>query len=574
MTNDPASRLFDFAGSNRHAETEDEQMVAELHAALGIENAPWRLRRPPVARRSKSWWRYFPPAAAALLVIALLGASFSAIGPNDENRFASVPPVVLGVQSPAAQSCTLDGDVPLFSGIGESPIDAPSVILTREHELRLVCNGEETVLAEAIKHVTATQTPYVIQAYTDSNEILILNIRTGDRITIKQPQPLPQQQISIMNMGRWLLERSTDDATMASIYDLETFTETPVIAGNERAAFDSVSATMFSADGDSMLLIVENGFFFATAGEEPRFLPANLEDVPRQIAVSMSGDHFAISSYSYREGPGYHRTTISLYDAETGKVLGDWSLDTGDRHIDLAFTNDGSGLLFTDQTALYEVSVESPEKEPNALLEADGVGGLLLTRDANIVLISHIGDDNNGVPVSVSSRINLESGDVTAIDGHDSWTGSPLASMRTTLVIAPPATFAIPETQTMQVVDAVTGEAIGEIEYERDPDSSFGSSTFGVDGNITILAYGTDSIWRLVDDEGNPAVIPVPAVPVDAEALTVRISPDGYISARTFNPQTSWLLLPGGDDWIEIDLVAPEESQGVIPSIEFILGDD
>ena len=235
---------------------------------------------------------------------------------------------------------------------------------------------------------------------------------------------------------------------------------------------------------------------------------------------------------------------------------------------------DGDGLLFTDHNALYMVTADGPQTEPKVLLESEGVSGLVLTRDPEVVAISHFSDEKNRMPTSVTSLVNLETGDITMLQGRDSWAGSTLSAERSTLVLSNPLIAGPGESQSLQVVNAVTGELVGDIRYTNANRSGFSSSTWGVGSDITLVAFGTDSIWRLVDDEGNPKVIAVPAIPVEAEALSVSISPDGYLAALTYSPPSAWLMSPGSDEWMEINLATPEESEGVLPSVSFILGEE
>ena len=101
MTPDPESRLFDFAASNRIATNEEEEIVTELHAALGNSSVPLRLRRPPTVVPKPNWHRYMYAAVTVALVIAVATAGIlvvreQAITPSP----TEIPEVVLGLASP------------------------------------------------------------------------------------------------------------------------------------------------------------------------------------------------------------------------------------------------------------------------------------------------------------------------------------------------------------------------------------------------------------------------------------------------------------------------------------------
>lgn len=485
--------------------------------------------------------------------------------------------------------CDLTGDVPIFSAVNESPIDEPSILVTLDRELKLVCDGNETLLAEGVTMAAPMQRSYVLMAVTDDGPLL-LNIVTGERLLIPRSQAQSEQSLSIGSWGPWIVLPSTQDWAASSLYNLESFAEIPILAGEIPVDQELISSMAVSANDEIIALTITSeesdesdiitGIFIADTDGTSRFIETTVQGEPRQMAISLDGQMVAIRSF---EGTGFSgANTLTLIRTDDGATVNSWEIGQHDAFIDLVWLNDGSALLFTDGEALYRVTSSDGERE--AIFDGEQVQGLVLTRDDNVIAISHIVASETGPAQPKTTIINLETGETITLDGRDMWAGSAsLATRRTTLVLAQSHenTSGGLETRwsiTRVAVNAITGETIGELDH-TDPDTEgFSHSSWGNDRDITVLAFGPDSMWRLVDEEGNPTLERIPPPPIDLdsgeEAMSLVISPEGYISLRIFDPSSTWVMLPGEDGWIEVDVAAPEDSKGVHPAIWFIPGDD
>lgn len=618
MSTDPESTLFDFAAANRLPTNTEEDIVNELHLALGSTGVPLRLRQMPTPAPAKPWQRFGSIAAALALMLALAVGGFVTTQQRGETPPADIPPVVLGLagQTPdsatpmAHTTCAFSGDIPLFAGIDESPIDGPSVILSLDQHLTLVCDGEETILAEGVMMATPSQTPYVLQAFTAEATHLI-NIATGEQLTIPHDLDRSQQSIGITMIGNWALLPSSQDPQAASVYDLRTFKEYPLETGDGPVLMEAISSVGVSADNGIFALAISSategpnqvveGIITLDIAGKVQHLDLDLAGEPRQLAVSPDGKTVAISTQY--GSPLSGTITVSVFDMANGTLLSSWDTDEIGSINDLTWLNDGSALVFTDRDTLWQL--EPPYSERTELFSSDQVSGLVLTRDSDVIAISHVEPSDSGPFLPLTTIINLASGEEITLEGRDLWAGSPLANERTTLVLgesmesmkAPESgtvshvtTGDTPEepgdfTVTRTAYDAVTGERIGDIDYTEADTNGFLYSSWGTDRDITVMAYHPDSMWKLVDDDGNPTldrIAPPPGLDSDVGAVTLQISPDGHLTLRVYGKQVTgqfqassfWILPPGHDDWIPIDLVSPAESEGITPSISIIPGSD
>lgn len=594
MTSDPESDLFDFAGSNRNPTTEDEQMVTQIHEALGLEQVPLRLRRAPAAKASRSWQQFLPAAAAVILVIALLGAGFSTIVPGDEGDgdFASVPPVVLGLTgettaTPNLALCDFSGDIPFFSGTNSAPIGGPTVLLTLEEKLVRACNGDETVLLDGVRVAGPTMTPHVMIAITaDANHLL--NIVSGAHIAIPHGGHQAQNTISQQLSGPWVIAASTDDVSMTSVYNLAAMTEIPIVSKNgEPVAITNIDGAVVSSRHDRLAIALPNnanstnssltGFFITDLTGESNFVPVDDLPMPRQIAISPDGTTIALSSYDGNAFGG--TTTISMVSMQGGNVEQSWEMPTRDQQSELTWLRDGSMLILTDGTKLLGITSASSREGIHIFAQADVMQGIFLTQDDKVVVISQTQTDGSSRSKSETLFVNVETGKITTQPGSDPWSSPQFSATRTTLVLA--VSSSLPhsgDNSNLVVVDAATGEELGQIDQDLSIDGSFQSSTWGYgEGDIVTVAFGPDSMWLLVDSSGDATLQQIPPPPLpesDYQAVSLVISPDGSLALRTFEPFSAWYMPAGSDEWIQIDLPEPGSGSMILPSIQFVIGGD
>ncbi len=82
-----------------------------------------------------------------------------------------------------------------------------------------------------------TRVPHVIHAVTLEGDYFI-NIVSLEQLFIPAPSDTSITQIQISEWGPWMIMRSSDEGTSASVYNLETMTETPIITHAREPLFD------------------------------------------------------------------------------------------------------------------------------------------------------------------------------------------------------------------------------------------------------------------------------------------------------------------------------------------------
>ncbi len=585
MTTDRESRLFEFANSKRPPTDEEEQIVTDMHAALGMNQVPIRLMHPPAVKTAPRWNRYVLAVAALLMVFALGRASFMALQSDPGGVPTDVPPVVLGLASqapatPAEESCDFSGDVPIFSAANQPPLDGTIVIVTLDKQLKLVCADQETILAENVLVAIGTGTPGVLRAMT-SDSVLLVNIVTKDLLAVPYGPDQSIETISINLWGPWAMLPSTDTNDAMSLYNLNTFGEIPIKAGDRRVKKDEIGGLAVTFDDQTLSVAISmpssgdavelDGIFIANTGGTTNFVEVDVPGNPRQLVISPDGSTLAMSSYQGDRNSGELR--ISVIESSSGTVLKTIEVGEFDRFIDLVWLNEGKTLLYSDQNALYKI--EFPTLEPQIVFEGDQIQGLVLTEDSHTVAISHAEEAASGVFHPKTTIINLTSGNEILLDGHEMFAGSSMATERTTLLLVTSLEWD-PKTD-RTAYNAVTGEKLGSIDVPESDPNGFSYSSWGNDRNITVLAFSPDSIWNLIDSDGNADLVKVTPPPMEGESVTavsVAVAPDGYMALETFEPYGNWILPPSSEEWIPVELAAPADSQGVIPSISFVPGLD
>ena len=482
----------------------------------------------------------------------------------------------------AAEVCDFSGDIPLLAGVNESPLNRTSVIVTLGMELKVVCQEQERVLAEEVQIATPTQTPYVLLLMTQTGPML-LNVKTGESLHIQQPPIMAEQTLGMQTWDGWAMLPSTENPEGISLYLLDSFVEIPVMIGDNPIGIESIGGIAVGANDDVVALtITEDGNENSTAVS--RLFIANLDgsshtvEIPEfdsqiQMVISPDGSTVAIVSFEGEQHGGAKR--ISLLDTADGSLINEKQIGNDPRVIDINWLNDGSALLYTNDTGLHMLT--EPDGEPTTILEGDNVQGLALTHDNNVVAIGHREALDAGGFQPVTTIINLETGEQQELVGRDLWSGSSMATRRSTLVLSDQYLVPNSDPTVYTVYDAVTGEALGEIEHTKQ-EQGFSHTSWGYNRDITAVAFGVNSVWKLTNEDAEPALISVDTPPVETDGtnapVQITVSPQGMMTLRTYEPNSAWILLPGEDAWNEVKLPDPAESQGVNANIGIIPGSD
>lgn len=589
MTSDPESTLFDFAASNRPATNEEEKIVTELHAALGTTGVPLRLRRPPVAPRftrgERPWRSYFYVAATIALALAITLGGFFTTRQDSSPTPTEVPEVVLGLAgqdaSPetASETCDFSGDIPLFSGLVEVPLEDPALLLSPTNELTRECNNHSSLILENVQVAGPTTTPHVIIAMT-SEATHFINIVSEEQIVVPLGDQ-PQMRIAELSPGSWIVSASTSDPAASSIYNLSTMTETPILdASGLDVDFKAISDSPISSTENSIVIAVPSpdglaGFFFADSHGNSHFISVPASEMPQRIKISPSADTVASSTYTGTRFDG--TTEIALYNVADGSEGVVFPLKTQNDSTEMAWLLDGSMLMLTDGNGLYGLHSESPSDGMQVLVEGQLVQGLTLTPNEDIVVVSRAIEDNAGNSSAETLIVNVRTGESTTLPGHDMFSGLSSGMPRTALVLVSETDNA-GVVKTLSVVEASTGTIVGEISdppviTDEDSNITWGTSDY----DLKLIAYGPESMWRIVDEDGKATLdhIPPPEELDQSETTKpayIKSSASGYLVLSTFEPTEHWMKAPYSTEWLKVDLASSDETGGVPTSISIIPG--
>ena len=588
MTTDRESRLFEFANSKRPPTDEEEQIVTDMHAALGMSRVPIRLMHPPAVKTAPRWNRYVLAVAALMMVFALGRASFMALQSDPGGVPTDVPPVVLGLASqapatPVEESCDFSGTVPFIAGMDDSPLDEPTLLHRLDRTLVLDCEGEQEQLLQDVMIASPTRTPHVIQATTTDGDYLI-NIVSKEQLFIPAKTPSSTATINFQSWGPWLVMRSSADETVASVYNLETLSEIPITTHvGVPLTLEEVTETTMHADNHQFVLAYPsvneegmsylNGYFVVVADGSSKQIAVGQEEFPREVAVSPDGQIMATASF--QDGT----TTVTLFGTEDDIVLEQYMLQTLDAPMELNWQHDGSGLLLHDNFNLYRIDGQHPGDGLEIIAESENLQGMILTPNNDVVAIgSSVITQSN--PQGTTLIVDIASREVTEVSGRDLWANPYSTSTRTTLILEGELAAPGEARGPLIVVDAVTGEPVGVIEYQPLTESGFQQSAYGTGhGDITVVAFRPDSMWRLVDDEGNATMERIDSPSIDegtsVQAVAIRTSDDGHISLQIVDDQMAtsyWILKSGSTEWIELEMPPMEVPQGMLPMIDFVMG--
>ncbi|MCO5217620.1 MAG: hypothetical protein M9909_02095 [Thermomicrobiales bacterium] len=482
--------------------------------------------------------------------------------------------------------CDLTQDMPLITGVNESPIESTAVLLTPDGELVLTCNGTRELLLEDVTEVKSGSYPGVILVES-STGTGFYNLILRQMFTLSDPafvnSSVQMQANALRTPGRWWIVPSSDDSSRASLLDLRTFSETHLVSDSgDRLLLDSIAIVASNYDEDTVIVAISyyrpdlrstflRGYAVIVDGEQVGFQgEQSTLPVPRELAVSPDGAHYAAATYQGDQNSG--AATIEVFTRGTASPIKTISLTTPNSLTHLTWLKSGDGLVYTDSSNVYLLPAPYATSDPEVLLESENVTTIALTRDPDIVTVtSFLPAQVVGSPPE-TAIVNTRTGEVTALEGVDMFLPSYLQPVeRNVLLLQTSMVVRQDGDNAVRVHDATTGELLGEIERPVQVSGGFSSSQYGYGrGEIGVVAFNADSIWLLLDD-GQPVLTRIPApesIPTTA-SMSIRMSEDGWLFTWTSGPVSyGWLKAPGSSDWIEVRFTGDIESSGV----EFVMG--
>jgi hypothetical protein len=310
-------------------------------------------------------------------------------------------------------------------------------------------------------------------------------------------------------------------------------------------------------------------------------LPADLPGV-YQTLLSPDGEHLALKATEGGDGETIGKTTYSVIQTTNGSEVGRSA--TFDDPVSamlrpmttMRWVQDGAGLAYTQGTALMLLPTAGGDPVPVLELD-DHIGDLQNTGDPNVV-VAHVFEESDlasANPTVASQRlisVDTVSGEARGIDGFDVSHRMSWDSATHFLVISDTRIMNMDGvTASFRVVDAVTGEVVGEIigiEITQDPNGGamdLRSVASTRDGAVEVVAFSATQIYLLRDANGTPEVIQLPApnatVASHVHDTGLWLSDDGSLLSLTIDsdetgtrylldlndPDVQWLAAPSPD---------------------------
>lgn len=501
--------------------------------------------------------------------------------------------------------CDFSQDIPLFQYVESSPTDGTALLLTPDGDLVLTCpeEQEDTTLATGVAGAGPREWPGIVGIYYEAEQpqvqpLAVLNLLTGEIVDIGVDPESVQYQDQTPAGSPWLVAPDYEDPGQWQVTDLRTmesrlvsdFTggRIPEGAGILAAANGAGGSIVIAPYGGGMALVIEgsldHGHWIS--------LPADLSPVT-ETALAPDGQHLALKSNPPgREDPSGELLpgathTYTIVNTTDGTEVAQ-SETFEDFETTMQWVQDGEALVYTQDTSLMLMST-GPGTETSALIE--GNPRLRLqgpTVDPDIVLASRepMGEYATVVPTGEEVHlyaVNTRTGEMVTIQGRDvSHNLDPWLPPTRFLVMYEPQ-IAPGGPITYPVMDAVTGEQLGEIADVplRDigvpgifyPDLGLRSVVGTMDGNTEIIAFDSQHIHLMTLVDGMPTVRQIASPPGLLSDVTITVSmflsPDGSMLSLTGQgdeSQTRWLLaLDGeGDEWIEVPKTVASEDPGYI----------
>lgn len=611
---------------------------------------PARVSPPPTRSRThlpdpRQPGRWAPVANATLALIILLAGfgvwrAYDGLydsGPTDPaRRIAGLaaqpgtpgspeptePPVVAAppVATPAPiTACDFGADIPIFPGVDASPIDGTALLLTTTGDLVLACPEEPdpTVLASGIDYASPMNWPGIVSLVgkgpRGSEPISILNVITGERVEIGVPPDSVRYGWTQPEGSPWLVAPSNEVTGDWNITDLRTmesrryseFVDSPLPSGailNPAAAngetgdlviaswtFDNATGTgaVSEHSGRSSRLLV-----FRNALDEAHFvdLPADLAQVS-EFRLAPDGRHLAVKSTEDGDLPTGN-TTYTIVNADDGTEIARTDAFEGPMST-MRWVQGGDALVYTNNTSLMLMSASSGTKPVTLLESSDALVEFGTTYDEDVVIVHHQQAEEiaTETPSLVQPRIhsvNTVSGETIEIDGVDvSHNVSPWEPDTRFLVMGDTYIQHMDaEVATFRVVDAVTGEVLGElsdIQISQDPNApmmGLRSVVSTDDGSTEVIGFGASQIYLLREVGGTVEIRQLPSPNPDIASyigsVPLSLSSDGDQLSLTIDGEETgprYLIdLPDLEaDWLAVPSPIIEPGYGPA-SIFFVPG--
>lgn len=568
-TPDNESDLFDFAVSRRRPKTPDEQLLRELHGALGETPLPRDLhslsgyrKEPPMttltlhpSRHAQPWQlhRFITIAAALAIVLGTIGYGLR----NNERPETPLAPQVpgLAMQSPTVTESCLDTDTPLmFFGDG-FPIDHPALLITSDGTLKLRCSAssEPIVLDTNVGWVDSTAVAGTIVIYkaldehggnTDTPAVStsLMNLQTGGQIDlgITPDGAIFRQAIH----SPWYVAPSSDDPGAIVVVDLRTLDSHTILASDSDSTATGAIVTSNEEGSITAIALVTRdslsgggGFVVGRDSEQPEVLilhdtfepdawmpltsPAGPVD---DLLFSPNGKHLALEVVDGLNTYGIKRAIqYIVIDPNTGDTVASSDVATDFPISSSSWGLDSSRFIYISGTDLYVLEPDT-SAEPRLVTSANGgMEYLVLTPDPDIVIVNVRTPRQE--PIATTNRISLVSGEMDLIGAAMPVPYYP--SQKRTPIIS---TF---DGTTARFMDAATGETIAEavypndIEAEATPTSTYPTVNLFVQSPV-FTGIDTDDmqIWVWGDDLQVQS-LPAPSEPEDQFRYAATTTADG-----------------------------------------------
>ena len=536
------------------------------------------------------------------------GVAMQPATPDATAEAVTAPPVA----TPApATDCDFSADIPIFSGVDESPWDGTAVLLTTDGDLTLTCpeEPEPTVLASEVASAAPLGWPGIASIslaaeHPQEREPGIVNLLTGDMLLFGQSPETTRYSSDDRTGSPWIIGASPGDPAAAQLVDLRTM-ETRLLTELAGAELPSHGGAMMSTSDDGTTLVLgllkhahpsEGNATLVTSG-----LPGDLlvldgsldaaswvsapDDFPAIVGftVSPDGEHVALhGSSGTMEAREHVWSIIRLADGE--EIASAKTATVRPQPSGGVWTEHGFAYINGDELLLLRPDANGIEQ---AVFQADGpLTDLRNTTNGSIVLVDQQWSDELATMVvndqtPTFHAVDIATGEATPFTGVDISHNTDPWPYPERFMVTFEYTMDLGDSITYHVHDAVTGEMIDLLDDVpvTDPHNTgypfLGprSVVSSADGETEVIAFDTQHIYLMQVVGGEPQVRQITSPPgllseIDLMA-NMFLSPDGTLLSLTADGDesgTRWLLPIDGepDEWLEVPKTVASEDPGYI----------